>query len=197
MPLPMRVFPSRTSMAWFRSIGSGRIRPIPSSWPQRWESRTAIFQISARWEALGVAARSPRSARRGPSGGCGSRRRGRASVGRSHAACGFVAVVMGIGAVFGAMNTMYAIVAARTRDPMRSVPARNLSSRTPASRAVTVQCVIQIRIVDHGDTQAPRAAGDACARSRLLKSCTGTRPGSGERRWRWAQWSRGGSRPGP
>jgi putative ABC transport system permease protein len=29
---------------------------------------------------------------------------------------GFVAVVMGIGAVFGAMNTMYAIVAARTRE---------------------------------------------------------------------------------
>jgi putative ABC transport system permease protein len=28
----------------------------------------------------------------------------------------FVAVVMGIGAVFGAMNTMYAIVAARTRE---------------------------------------------------------------------------------
>jgi putative ABC transport system permease protein len=29
---------------------------------------------------------------------------------------GFVAIVMGIGAVFGAMNTMYAIVAARTRE---------------------------------------------------------------------------------
>lgn len=29
---------------------------------------------------------------------------------------GFVAVVMGIGAVFGAMNTMYALVAARTRE---------------------------------------------------------------------------------
>ena len=29
---------------------------------------------------------------------------------------GFVAVVMGIGAVFGAMNTMYAIVAQRTRE---------------------------------------------------------------------------------
>jgi ABC-type lipoprotein release transport system permease subunit len=29
---------------------------------------------------------------------------------------GFVAVIMGIGAVFGAMNTMYAIVAARTRE---------------------------------------------------------------------------------
>ena len=29
---------------------------------------------------------------------------------------GFVAVVMGIGAVFGAMNTMYGIVAARTRE---------------------------------------------------------------------------------
>ena len=28
----------------------------------------------------------------------------------------FVAVIMGIGAVFGAMNTMYAIVAARTRE---------------------------------------------------------------------------------
>jgi putative ABC transport system permease protein len=28
----------------------------------------------------------------------------------------FVAIVMGIGAVFGAMNTMYAIVAARTRE---------------------------------------------------------------------------------
>ena len=27
----------------------------------------------------------------------------------------FVAIVMGIGAVFGAMNTMYALVAARTR----------------------------------------------------------------------------------
>jgi putative ABC transport system permease protein len=32
------------------------------------------------------------------------------------ALAGFVAVVMGIGAVFGAMNTMYAIVAARTRE---------------------------------------------------------------------------------
>src|SRR6476620_6147776 len=29
---------------------------------------------------------------------------------------GFVAIVMGVGAVFGAMNTMYAIVAARTRE---------------------------------------------------------------------------------
>ena len=29
---------------------------------------------------------------------------------------GFVAIVMGIGAIFGAMNTMYAIVAARTRE---------------------------------------------------------------------------------
>jgi putative ABC transport system permease protein len=29
---------------------------------------------------------------------------------------GFVSIVMGIGAVFGAMNTMYAIVAARTRE---------------------------------------------------------------------------------
>jgi putative ABC transport system permease protein len=32
------------------------------------------------------------------------------------ALAGFVAIVMGIGAVFGAMNTMYAIVAARTRE---------------------------------------------------------------------------------
>ena len=32
------------------------------------------------------------------------------------ALAGFVAVVMGIGAVFGAMNTMYALVAARTRE---------------------------------------------------------------------------------
>jgi len=32
------------------------------------------------------------------------------------ALAGFVSVVMGIGAVFGAMNTMYAIVAARTRE---------------------------------------------------------------------------------
>jgi putative ABC transport system permease protein len=29
---------------------------------------------------------------------------------------GFVAIVMGMGAVFGAMNTMYALVAARTRE---------------------------------------------------------------------------------
>jgi putative ABC transport system permease protein len=32
------------------------------------------------------------------------------------ALAGFVSVVMGIGAIFGAMNTMYAIVAARTRE---------------------------------------------------------------------------------
>jgi len=32
------------------------------------------------------------------------------------ALAGFVSIVMGIGAVFGAMNTMYAIVAARTRE---------------------------------------------------------------------------------
>ena len=32
------------------------------------------------------------------------------------ALAGFVAVVMGIGAVFGAMNTMYAVVAQRTRE---------------------------------------------------------------------------------
>src|SRR5512146_929479 len=32
------------------------------------------------------------------------------------ALAGFVALVMGIGAVFGAMNTMYGIVAARTRE---------------------------------------------------------------------------------
>jgi putative ABC transport system permease protein len=32
------------------------------------------------------------------------------------ALAGFVAVVMGVGAIFGAMNTMYAIVAARTRE---------------------------------------------------------------------------------
>ena len=35
---------------------------------------------------------------------------------RAHGLATFVAIVMGIGAVFGAMNTMYAIVAARTRE---------------------------------------------------------------------------------
>jgi len=45
------------------------------------------------------------------------------------ALAGFVSIVMGIGAVFGAMNTMYAIVAARTREigTLRALGFRRLS----------------------------------------------------------------------
>jgi len=56
----------------------------------------------------------------------------------------FVAIVMGIGAVFGAMNTMYALVAARTRATVAPAATRTFARKI--SRAFLVDVVKAIRI---------------------------------------------------
>jgi hypothetical protein len=51
-----------------------------------------------------------------------------------------VAVVMGVGAVFGAMNTMYAIVAARTREIGPCAPSASRAARSCARSSWNRPC---------------------------------------------------------